>query len=190
MSLLNWFRRQIAVRPPMESPAAIGPTDFESAAHLVAKEMVALLAERHRKYGPANIARHGERGAVVRMGDKLSRLERAYGLTPTCWKCGAPYGGDMEPLGDGEFTDESLEDAWLDGGNYPLVALMVRRGWWHLPLLGHSEPPPAEPDYLEPPAPVHPMEPRYEEFPPGFLLPFLILVAVVIIAAFIYMVLA
>ena len=138
MNLWRWFRSQFAVRPPKRIGLVYldktAPPDFEAAAHLVAKEMVALLVERHRKYGPANIARHGERGIVVRMGDKLSRLERAYDLTPSCWACGAPYGGDMEAIEDAEFGDESLEDAWLDGGNYPLVALMVRRGWWHLPL--------------------------------------------------------
>jgi hypothetical protein len=123
----------------MPDQHASQPTDFEGAALLVAAEMVKLLVERHRKYGPANIARHGERGCVVRMGDKLARLERAYGLAPTCWKCGAPYGGQMEPLEEAEFSDETLEDAWLDGGNYPLVAMMVRRGWWHLPLRPESK---------------------------------------------------
>ncbi len=136
--------------PPDFDKHASQPTDFEGAALLVAAGMVKLLVARHRKYGPANIARHGEKGCVVRMGDKLSRLERAYDLTPTCWNCGESYGGAMAPLAEGEtFGDDSLEDAWLDGGNYPIIALMVRRGWWHLPPRG-AEPPPAEPDHLEP----------------------------------------
>lgn len=118
------------------------PQDFEAAAIIVATEMVKLLVERHRKYGPANINRHGEKGIVVRLGDKVSRLERAYGLEPHCWSCGAAYGGLMPPLEEGDFGDESLEDAWLDGGNYPIVALMVRRGWWMLPLREPSYDPP------------------------------------------------
>ncbi len=125
------------------------PKDFETAAIEVATEMVKLLVERHRKYGPSNINRHGETGIVIRIGDKLSRLERAYGLTPTCWKCGAPYGGDMQPLEDVSFSDESLEDAWVDAGNYPIVALMLRRGWWMLPLRD------------DPPDPANPLPPDY-----------------------------
>lgn len=110
------------------------PRDFEGAALLVAAEMVKLLVERHHKYGPANINRHGERGIVVRLGDKLARLERAYGLEPHCWNCGEAYGGEMAAAVCASFDDESLEDTWTDAGDYPIVALMLRRGWWMLPF--------------------------------------------------------
>lgn len=76
-------------------------------------ECYRLFQERHAKYGRANIARSGERGVVVRVGDKLSRLENLV----------------LNGAG-GEASDESVEDTWMDVANYGLIGLLVRRDEW------------------------------------------------------------
>lgn len=92
------------------------PQTFEETVDLVLDGMRAVLIERQRKYGPENIRRHGEIGLAVRCGDKLARLDHHY-------------------FGEGKETpDESIDDSWTDLGNYAVIALMVRRGLWGLPL--------------------------------------------------------
>ena len=63
--------------------------------------------ERQKKYGRANIARAGAAGVVIRLGDKLSRLER-----------------------QSEVTDESVNDTWIDVSNYNFIRLMAENGRW------------------------------------------------------------
>ena len=71
-------------------------------------EVGALLLQRNAKYGSANIDKHGLKGILVRIDDKLARLNHMAG----------------------EFPDESVEDAWMDVAGYALIALMKLRGQW------------------------------------------------------------
>lgn len=66
--------------------------------------------ERQRKYGRGNIARSGERGVVIRVGDKLARLE------------------NLERSAGA--ADESVTDTWIDVGNYGFIGLMTHLGTW------------------------------------------------------------
>jgi hypothetical protein len=90
-----------------------GSRDIE---YEIAKAMLQafeLFKERHRKYSARNISRHGAMGCVVRLGDKLARLEQFY------------VDGNQEI-----FTDETLTDSWLDVLNYAAIGLVCERGKW------------------------------------------------------------
>lgn len=82
---------------------------FEYDLFTVLSDVAEVMAGRHRKYGPGNIAEFGEAGLLVRLGDKYARLKNG-----------------MER----DFADESVDDTVLDVVGYGLVWLMWRRGLW------------------------------------------------------------
>ena len=90
------------------------PAEVPRAEHLewledVAGEVLKLMRERGAKYGPGNIAQFGDYGVLVRLSDKLSRLQHS-----------------MEH----DFGDESADDTWLDVVGYGLIGLAWSRGLW------------------------------------------------------------
>ena len=87
------------------------PNTFEEALDQVWAKSRKVMIERQRKYGPNNITRHGEQGIVVRLDDKIERL-----------------------MNQMEFADDTHEDGWIDVCNYALIAQMLLRGIWGLPL--------------------------------------------------------
>lgn len=94
------------------------PTNFNQAIHLVADEIADLVIRKQGDYGTGNILKSpagAEPGIVVRVGDKLNRL----------WNLLTNH---KEP------SNESLDDSWQDVAGYSMIALMVRRGWFELPL--------------------------------------------------------
>jgi hypothetical protein len=68
--------------------------------------------ERQKKYGSNNIARRGTAGVVVRLDDKLARLEQL----------GKGKGGDVQ--------DETTMDTCIDIANYAAIAWMCQTGAW------------------------------------------------------------
>jgi len=68
--------------------------------------------ERHAKYGRLNIALWGAAGCALRATDKVMRLRRYY-------------------LGQA-FSDETLQDTWLDLLNYAAMGLLCQEGQWSL----------------------------------------------------------
>lgn len=91
------------------------PETFEESVDLVLTEMRNLMISKQRDYGPGNIAAFGEFGVVVRASDKINRLANL-------------LRSGKEP------EHEKLEDTWIDLANYGLIGLLVRRGWWGLPM--------------------------------------------------------
>ena len=73
------------------------------------EEVASVMRERGAKYGPGNISQFGDFGVMVRLSDKLARLQHAHGK---------------------DFADESAEDAWLDVIGYGLIGLAWARGKW------------------------------------------------------------
>lgn len=65
-----------------------------------------LFKQRQRKYGCGNIARRGPAGILVRLEDKLARIEGP------------------------ETPDESVDDSWSDVAVYAVIALLCRKGDW------------------------------------------------------------
>lgn len=91
---------------------------FDEAIREVSLEIAELVISKQKDYGTGNILKSPagpEAGIVVRIGDKLNRLWNllATGQTP---------------------KNEPLEDSWKDVAGYALIALMVRRGTFTLPL--------------------------------------------------------
>lgn len=84
-------------------------------------ELKVTMVKKHQDYGPYNIA-HAPGGAIngllVRMHDKMERLENLY------------YNRRDTP------NFESVEDTLKDLANYAIIGLMVQRGQWE----GLSEP--------------------------------------------------
>jgi hypothetical protein len=93
-----------------------GPKTFQEAAVRVAAEWATLLTEKQMDYGPNNILGFGEKGLLVREWDKINRLKNLLWDNPA------------EP------NNESLDDTWRDIGGYALIAVMLKRGWFTLPL--------------------------------------------------------
>lgn len=89
------------------------PTTLDDAYDLVTEAARRVMFNRHHDYGPDNINRHGELGVLVRSDDKLARI------------------GNL--LKKKKAKGEPREDAWGDMSNYGKIAVMLLRGWWHLP---------------------------------------------------------
>ena len=90
------------------------PRTFQEALGLVLDDMREVMIAKQRDYGPGNILDFGDYGVLVRANDKIGRLKNLYkGEKP---------------------RNESVDDSWLDLANYAVIALMVRRGHWGLPM--------------------------------------------------------
>ena len=87
--------------------------NFETAAHQVAHELAELVIKKQKDYGHENIMAFGELGVLVRANDKIARLKNLQGK---------------------EASNEPRMDSWVDLGGYSLIAQMLDRGWFTLPL--------------------------------------------------------
>jgi len=86
----------------------VGQQKFEDNVDEMLGELRAVLISRHRKYGPANINKHGVLGIKIRLDDKQARLEYS----------------------EENHDDESVDDTLIDKANYYIIWLMLRRGLW------------------------------------------------------------
>jgi hypothetical protein len=118
----------------------MNPGTWEEALDIVLQEQRAIMVERHKKYGPKNIIELGIKGVLDRAAsDKITRLRNYYEpLWARQWlkEHGVPEDiiDQYVPLPE-DFTDESVEDAHIDASNYlGPISLMLRRGWWNLPM--------------------------------------------------------
>ena len=85
--------------------------DFES----ILNEIRVIMVRKHQDYGPLNIAMApggAMNGLLVRMHDKMARLENLY------------YKSSNTP------NYESIEDTFIDLANYAIIGLLVQRGQW------------------------------------------------------------
>ncbi|MFA5037999.1 MAG: LIM domain-containing protein [Candidatus Izemoplasmatales bacterium] len=92
------------------------PMTFQQAAVRVAAEWAILLTEKQMDYGPNNILGFGEQGLLVREWDKINRLKNLLHDNPH------------------ESNNESVDDTWRDIGGYAMIAVMLKRGWFTLPV--------------------------------------------------------
>ena len=78
-------------------------------------EVTDVLVKKQRDYGPENIRRFGRQGILIRMHDKIARLENllATGATP---------------------NNESIADTFLDIIGYSAIGIMWESGTFLLPL--------------------------------------------------------
>lgn len=100
---------------PIPTPQkAVKISTFEEDVNDIAFELVQLLLQKHKDYGPKNINQspYGAiQGLVVRMWDKIARI-----VNLTSHKRHA--------------ENEPLEDSFKDLANYAIIGLMVQRGKW------------------------------------------------------------
>ena len=99
----------------------IGATAFELAAKLpsplTAEEVHLTLVKKQHDYGPENISRFGRRGLMVRMHDKVARLE------------------NLEQHGRTAMVgDESTRDTLMDIVGYSAIGVMWERNEFLLPF--------------------------------------------------------
>jgi hypothetical protein len=93
---------------------AVKISTFEEDVNDIAFELVQLLLQKHKDYGPKNINQSpygATQGLVVRMWDKIARI-----VNLTSNKRHA--------------ENEPLEDSFKDLANYAIIGLMVQRGKW------------------------------------------------------------
>lgn len=115
----------------LRGPAVSGPPlnqwsimTFEQVLDEQLDRMRVIMISRQRKYGPENIKAGGIHGLVVRMRDKLARIEQDHKDCPF-----------LGPCIERTLPDEERDDAWLDLANYAgPIALMVLHGIWAPPL--------------------------------------------------------
>jgi hypothetical protein len=94
------------------SAVLLNPELFKS---LTVAEVTATLIRKQKDYGPENIRRFGRQGLLVRMHDKVARLENlaSTGRVP---------------------SNESVEDTYLDIVGYSAIGIMWEEGTFLLPL--------------------------------------------------------
>jgi len=93
----------------------INPKTFEEACDLVAADISDLIASKQNDYGKDNILGFGEQGIVVRLWDKIHRFKNLV------W-------GNSRP------KNESVEDTLNDIAGYAIIGLLLRKGWFELPM--------------------------------------------------------
>ena len=111
---------------------------FNEAAHKIATEIAELIISKQHDYGHGNILAFGEFGVLVRASDKLERLKnlskKGALKVPIFEEC--PHCGEIMATGEMKPLHEATEDTWMDLAGYSLIALMLRRGIFTLPLEG------------------------------------------------------
>ncbi len=89
------------------------PKTFDEACHLVAESIANLIVSKQKDYGTGNILAFGADGILVRVSDKVERLKNLRGK------------GAM---------NEPQTDSWRDLAGYSILALMLEKNWFTLPL--------------------------------------------------------
>lgn len=82
---------------------------------LTEEECVRILIKKQKDYGPENIRRFGRQGLMVRIHDKIARLENL-------------YNSGREP------ENETIYDTYLDIVNYTAIGIMWESNRFLLPL--------------------------------------------------------
>lgn len=85
-------------------------------------EVHAILVRKQRDYGPENIRRFGRQGLMVRMHDKVARLENL-----------------LIADGGGKPQNESIQDNLLDVVGYAAIGIMWESMQFLLPLISPAE---------------------------------------------------
>lgn len=91
--------------------------EYSAKDNLISKKtLISTLCKKQHDYGPNNILRFGQKGLMIRVWDKISRLDN---LTRQAY----------DPA-----VEESQFDTLLDIAGYSTIGIMLRRGWFRLPL--------------------------------------------------------
>ena len=91
------------------------PKTFEEACYMVGLQIERTVIEKQKDYGQDNILAFGDKGIVVRLWDKASRLKNLV------WNNKSP-------------KNETITDTYRDIAGYAIIAIMLERGWFTLQL--------------------------------------------------------
>ena len=100
----------------MDRTATARPETFEEACRLVATQIANTVISKQHDYGHDNILGFGDKGLVVRMWDKVSRLKNLI------W------------IGNGIAKHEPIQDTFTDIAGYAIIGLMLEKQWFTLEL--------------------------------------------------------
>lgn len=90
-------------------------TTFQEGVDIICNAMKLMLTSKNHKYGKKNILKFGHKGIFMRKFDKECRLE--------------------ENLFNGtDLGEEGLMETWADNAGYSLVAMMLEKEWYQLPV--------------------------------------------------------
>ena len=92
------------------------PETFDEACQRVATQIAYVVISKQHDYGHDNILGFGDKGLVVRMWDKVSRLKNLI------WN------------GNGVAKHEPIQDTFTDIAGYAIIGLMLEKGWFTLEL--------------------------------------------------------
>jgi hypothetical protein len=92
----------------------------DEAIRQIEKECFSIMYKKNQDYGD-NISRHGAEGVIIRLWDKLYRLDNVF------------HSGTREVI------DETLEDTIQDARNYLTILLLLLRNEWQLPWEGQEK---------------------------------------------------
>jgi hypothetical protein len=113
------------------------PTTLEEALEEVWREARIIMLDKRQARGPANILKQGIRGVLTRVKeDKFARIEHEVELEYLREALGR-YSVPPEVIGQylpPIQTEDSLEGDLIDSVNYLIIAILLLRGWWDLPL--------------------------------------------------------
>lgn len=91
------------------------PTNFQEATEIMCDAMKLMIISKNHKYGKNNILKFGQQGIFMRDWDKICRLEE-----------GIIKGKDL--------GEEGLMETWADNAGYSLVAMLLDKDWYKLPV--------------------------------------------------------
>lgn len=118
------------------------PKTLEEAMDIFWQIARGIMLEKRRLRGSKNISNQGLYGVLNRvMEDKLARIRRTANdldLRDRMLQRGIPESvvdQYIPPPDEEEKTGEALEDDLLDSANYFLIAWLLWKGWWELPLI-------------------------------------------------------
>ena len=92
---------------------------FGEDVHRIGREIADLLVKKNNDYGSNNVLAFGEVGLLVRVSDKIIRLKNLL------------YDNPQRSIAN---ADEKIVDTWRDIAGYAIIALLLKRGWFELPL--------------------------------------------------------
>ncbi len=99
----------------VKNPNKHSPTTFQEGTEIMCDAMKLLLISKNHKYGKNNILKFGQKGIFMRDWDKICRLEE----------------GIMK---DVDLGAEGLLETWADNAGYSLVAMLLEKKWYELPV--------------------------------------------------------
>lgn len=110
----NYFNKPHG--PTRQEWLKLGVLAVSVCATLDETETFTTLVGKQRDYGPNNIARFGNSGLLLRLHDKVARLENLV-------------------ANNREATNESIQDTYLDIVGYSVIGLMVMDGSFFSPMI-------------------------------------------------------